>query len=107
MIKPRQLLTYASYALLWCGTVTDISAQNLAQTGNQFTLRTTEVPIEGEYVDAVFYADSVTQELRPKIIIRKESVDFISLSGTLKKTSCHKERLLLASFSEWQLLRSS
>jgi len=84
MIKLHQLLTYAGCALLWCSTANDIAAQSLTQTEKQFTLRKADVPIEGEYIDAVFYADPVTQELRPKIVIRNESVDFITREGSLR-----------------------
>ncbi len=84
MIKPHQLLIYASYALLWWSMANDVTAQSLAQTEKQFSLRRAEVPIEGDYLDAVFYADSATQELRPKIIIRKEGVDFMTREGSLR-----------------------
>lgn len=84
MIKSRRLLIYASCALLWCSTANDLAAQNLTQTEKQFTLSKTDVPIEGEYIDAVFHADSSTQELRPKIIIRNESVDFMTREGALQ-----------------------
>ncbi|MCK6558211.1 hypothetical protein L6R21_03350 [bacterium] len=84
MIKNHLFAAYASCTLLWCSMATDLAAQELSQTGKQLTFRKAEIPIEGEYIDAVFYTDSLSQELRPKIIIRKESVDFMTRAGALQ-----------------------
>lgn len=83
MIKLNCFLFCAS-SLLCCNLVIDAAAQDSTQTGKQLTFRKAEIPIDGEYIDAIFYADSLTQELRPKIIIKKESVDFMTREGLLK-----------------------
>ncbi|MDL1875059.1 hypothetical protein FBQ85_07785 [Cytophagia bacterium CHB2] len=84
MIKTHLFAAYASCALLWCSMATDLAAQDLSQTGKQLAFRKANIPIEGEYIDAVFYTDSSAQELRPKIIIRKESVDFMTRAGAIR-----------------------
>jgi len=84
MIKTHLFAAYASCALLWCSMATDLAAQGLSQPVQQLTFRKADIPIEGEYIDAVFYTDSLTQELRPKIVIRKESIDFMTRAGALQ-----------------------
>lgn len=84
MIKSHLFAAYASCTLLWCSMATDLAAQELSQAGKQLAFRKADIPIEGEYIDAVFYTDSPAQELQPKIIIRKESVDFMTREGLLR-----------------------
>ncbi|MCK6562183.1 hypothetical protein HUU39_25250 [candidate division KSB1 bacterium] len=84
MIKTHLFAAYASCTLLWCSLAIELAAQGLSQSVQQLTFRKVDIPIEGEYIDAVFYTDSLTQELRPKIVIREESVDFVSREGSLK-----------------------
>ncbi|NUM66931.1 hypothetical protein HUU39_16970 [candidate division KSB1 bacterium] len=84
MIKPHLFLANAICVLLWCSLAIELAAQGLSQPVQQLTFQKADIPIEGEYIDAVFYADSLSQELRPKIIIRKESVDFMTREGLLK-----------------------
>ncbi|MCG3157446.1 MAG: hypothetical protein DKINENOH_04080 [bacterium] len=84
MIKTHLFAAYASCTLLWCSLAIELAAQGLSQSVQQLTFRKVDIPIEGEYIDAVFYTDSLSQELRPKIIIRKESVDFMTREGLLR-----------------------
>lgn len=70
--------------MLWCSLAIELAAQDSAQSGKQLAFRKVDVPIEGEYIDAVFYSDSLSQALRPKIIIREESVDFMTREGALQ-----------------------
>ncbi|RIK58540.1 hypothetical protein DCC62_29360 [candidate division KSB1 bacterium] len=83
MIKFNCFLFFVS-SLLCCNLAIDVAAQDSMQTGKQLKFRKADIPIEGEYISAVFHIDSLTQELRPKIIVRKESVDFMTGEGVLK-----------------------
>jgi outer membrane protein assembly factor BamB len=84
MIKPHPFLACASCSLLWCILSIDVAAQELPQTGKHLAFRKADIPIEGEYIDAAFYVNSLTQELRPKIVTRKESVDFMTRDGAIR-----------------------
>lgn len=85
MIKSHLFAAYASFTLLWCSMATELAAQDSTQTGKQLILRKAEIPIEGEYIDAVFYPSQSAMELRPKVIIRKHAVEFLSQSGDIRR----------------------
>lgn len=84
MIKTHHFAAYASCTLLWCSMATELTAQDLSQTGKQFTFRKADIPIDGECIDVVFYPSQSALELRPKVIIRKYAVEFLSQSGDIR-----------------------
>ncbi|MCL4707589.1 hypothetical protein KJ068_20735 [bacterium] len=84
MIKPHLFLANAICALLWCSMAPGLAAQDSTQTGKQLTVRKMDIPIEGECIDVVFYPSQSAMELRPKVIIRKHAVEFLSQSGDIR-----------------------